>query len=195
MMNEFWTTLLNSPVIATVVETILLCGLVLWLQHIYNKKLEQHKEQVQKKIDEHQIQFKYWHEEKSKAIKEFYYSAVLLYQEMKDYHIISKRFATNMTVGIQSDLEERMNRILQSNNASYRNWTCLRLFLKNEELLVSDSFFSKGHSIFKSLSSQYKQKDYTIDSQKIERELDEILTLIEELRKKLQDILKAHEAK
>lgn len=194
-MNETLTTILNSPVIATVVETILLCGFVLWLQHIYNKKLEQHKEQVQKKIDEHQIQFKYWHEEKSKAIKEFYYSAVLLYQEMRDYQIISKKFAINMTVGIQMDLEERMNRILQSNNTSYRNWTCLRLFLKNDELLISDSFFSKAHSIFKSLSSQYKQKDYTIDSEKIEREIDELLILIEDLRKKLQDILKSEETR
>ena len=50
-MNEFWTTFLNSPVIATGVETFLLCGVVMWLQHIYNKKLEEHKTFIQHDCD------------------------------------------------------------------------------------------------------------------------------------------------
>jgi len=181
-MKDFLIQALNSTVGERLADCLFVCAIVMLVQFFYNKKLA-----------EHQTRFKYWHEEKAKAIKEFYYSAVLLHQEMKDYHAISKKFAKKMTVGIQTDLKERLKHIIQSNNTSYRDWTCLRLFLKNEELSFSDSYFFTAHSVFKSLSSQYKQENYTIDNEKIERELDEMSQEVESLREKLQAILKVQD--
>ena len=72
-MNEFWTTVLSSAGAAALASSVM-SGIIttvasVWIQHVYDKKLEEHKAEVQKKIDEHQIQFEYWHKEKAKAIK------------------------------------------------------------------------------------------------------------------------------
>ena len=198
-MNEFWTTVLSSAGAAALASSVM-SGIIttvasVWIQHVYDKKLEEHKAEVQKKIDEHQTKFNWWYEEKAKAVKEFYYSAVMWYQEMRDFRSIAKGFATNIPLEIQNDLAKRLSQIIQMDNSSYKNWTFLRLYLKKEELLITDRFFSKGHSIFKDIGDQVQKMDFLSEGDKIDHDLTEMLFLVEEIREKLQDILKVQEVK
>ena len=198
-MNEFWTTVLSTAGAAAcasaIVSGVITAVASIWLQHIYDKKLADHQAKVQKTIAEHQTKFNWWYEEKAKAVKEFYYCAVMWYQEMRDFRSIAKGFATNIPLEIQNDLAKRIDQIIQMDNSSYKNWTFLRLYLKREELLITDRFFSKGHSIFKDIGDQVQKMDFLSEGDKIDHDLTEMLFLVEEIREKLQDILKVQEVK
>lgn len=198
-MNEFWTTVLSTAGAAACASAIV-SGVItsiasIWLQHVYDKKLEEHKEHVQKKIDKHQIQFEYWHKEKAKAIKEFYYSAVMWYQEMSAFRAVSQMYVASPTAAIQQRLNLKMERVLQLNESAHRDWTYLRLFLEKEELLISDHLFTKGGTVFDDIGSQYQKDSYALKKETMEKELKEMIIVIEDLREKLQDILKVQEAK
>ncbi len=191
-MNEFWTTILNSPVIASLAECALLCGVILLLQHIYNKKLEEHKAEVQKKIDEHQTRFNWWYQEKAKAVKEFYYSTVILCREMRDFHVVIQNAKNNSSATVE-DFKKRADRIIQLNISSYRDWKCLQLFLEDKYLEIADPFFLKSGSIFEFFFNQMTQKDFTPNKEKINEEIKKMSIIVEELRKQMREILKIQE--
>lgn len=181
-MKEFLLEALNSAVGERLADCIFVCAIVTLVQFFYNKKLA-----------EHQTRFKYWHEEKSKAIKEFYYSAVLLYQEMREFRVIGQSFAFRFTDRIQKELNERIDRIFEFHNTATRNWICLRLFLKEEELTIADSYFSKENSLFNSLANQINHRNYTLNEKKIDKDLIELSNIVEDLREDLQAILKVQD--
>ena len=198
-MDISWTTVLcsfiGSIVASGVFSGVVACILGAYIQHKNDKRLAYYKSEIQLILDEHQTKFNWWYEEKAKAVKEFYYSVVMWYQEMRDFRSIAKGFATNIPLEIQNDLAKRLSQIIQMDNSSYKNWTFLRLYLKKEELFITDRFFSKGHSIFKGIGNQIEKMDFLSEGDKIDHDLTEMLFLVEELREKLQEILKIQEAK
>lgn len=181
-MKEFLIEALNSAVGERLADGLFVCAVVMLIQYFYNKKLA-----------EHQIQFKYWHEEKAKAIKEFYYSAVLLYQEMREFRVIGINLGIKGTVGIIEELNKRIDRIFEYHNSANRNWICLRLFLKNEELTIADSFFAKERSLFTCLADQNNHKNYILYGKTIDKDLIELSDIVEDLRENLQAILKVQD--
>lgn len=198
-MDISWTTVLcsfiGSIVASGVFSGVVACVLGAYIQHKNDKRLAYYKSEIQLILDEHQTKFNWWYEEKAKAVKEFYYCAVMWYQEMRDFRSIAKSFAPNIPVEIQNDLAKRIELIIQMKDSSYKNWTFLRLYLKREELLITDHFFSKGHSIIKDIGNQIKKTNFLSEGEKIDHDLTEMLFLVEELREKLQEILKIQEAK
>lgn len=198
-MDISWTTVLcsfiGSIVASGVFSGVVACVLGAYIQHKNDKRLAYYKSEIQLILDEHQTKFNWWYEEKAKAVKEFYYNAVMWYQEMRDFRSIAKGFATNIPEEIQNELAKRIEHIIQMENSSYKNWTFLRLYLKREELLITDRFFSKGHSIFKDIGDQVQKMDFLSEGDKIDHDLTGMLFLVEEIREKLQGVLKVQEVK
>lgn len=194
-MDISWTTVISSLVASGVFSGVFACILGACLQRRNNKELEVYKAEVRKSTDEHQIQFKHWHEEKAKAVKEFYYSAVMWYQEMSAFRAVSQMYVASPTAAIKQRLNIKMERVLQLNESTHRDWTYLRLFLENEELLIADRLFDKGGAVFDDVGSQYQKNSYSLKKETMGRELKEMISIIEELRQKLQGILKAKKVK
>lgn len=197
-MDISWTTVLcsfiGSIVASGVFSGVVACILGAYIQHKNDKRLAYYKSEIQLILDEHQTRFSWWYQEKAKVIKDFYYSTVILYREMRDFNVIAKN-TKEITDRTKKDLEEKINHIIQQNTSSYRYWKSLQLFLKEEELSLADVFFTKSVSVFEGFVSQITHNNLSLDREKIDREIEEMSTIIDSLRKKLQDILKVQEVK
>lgn len=113
---------MNSPVGANIANSIFVCVFVLLLQHFYNKKL-----------DEHQIRFKNWNEEKIKATKVLYAKACDLACSMGRLHFAESNSPKN---GENSKEEETKDLKKQADLCYERmvnSWLKLRLFLDEDE--------------------------------------------------------------
>ena len=78
------------------------------IQCIFDKKLANHKAEVQKVIDEHQIRFKYWNEEKIKATKELYSNACDLACSMGRLHFAESNSSKN---GVNNNKKNKLHQM------------------------------------------------------------------------------------
>ena len=117
------------------------------------------------------------------------------YQEMSAFRAVSQMYVASPTAAIKQRLNQKMECILQLNESTHRDWTYLRLFLETDELLIADRLFTKGGAVFDEIGSQYQKNSYAFKKETIEKELKEMISVIEELRKELQGILKAEKVK
>ena len=138
MMNEFWTTVLSTAGAAAcasaIVSGVITSVASIWIQHIYDRKLEEHKAEVQKKIDEHQIQFKYWYDEKAKAIKELHSNAGELFYSLCTLHVIESKGPQQWDSNKREEAENELKKqICLKMQTTINEWIKLRLFLNDNE--------------------------------------------------------------
>lgn len=190
MMSEFWKTVLSSPVIASFAETLGICAFVLLLQHIYDKKLAKHKAQVQKKIDEHQIQFKKWHEEKANAIKSLYGSMTELNYTYIKFAFEDPVLFRNSSVSNRTKIvQERAFYLHAESDKCFKEWAQKRLFLGKEEDALIQQFFFKSSEIDGFCIDYINNNDLDTLEQNTKVVLEEMSAILKDLRKSFQDIL------
>ena len=147
-MKEVLTTLLNSPVMASIVEAGLVCICISWLQNRYNKKLEEEKALIKQDCDirleryrvefnqmlsEHQTRFDCWHHEKAKAIKDLYTNACDLYYALFFLQAFEKVYGNRIAEESVKERKRRRNEISSLRLKVRKDWYYLRLFLDDEE--------------------------------------------------------------
>ncbi len=193
-MNEILTTILNSPVIASLAECALLCGVILLLQHLYNKKLEEHKADVQKRIDEHQIQFKNWHEEKAKAIKSLYGSMTELYFTYVKFAFEDPVLFRNSSISNRTKIiQERAFYLHSESDKCFKEWTKQRLFLGTKEDALIQQFFLRSSEIDGFCLCYINDDDLDALEQNIKAVLKKMSAILKVLRTGFQDILQGKE--
>lgn len=125
-MNEFWTTLLNSPV----ANSAFTCIFVLLLQHLYSKRLANHKKEIQQLLDEHQIRFEYWHKEKFRAMKKLYTDASNIYYMVNSLHNADNEYSLQHDKELrEKERNDLLNKLDSFIEKPLRDWNKNRLFL------------------------------------------------------------------
>lgn len=133
---------------ASIVEAILVCICISWLQNRYNKKLEEEKALIKQDCDirleryrvefnqmlsEHQTRFDCWHHEKAKAIKELYTNACDLYYSLFFLQAFEKLYGNRIAEESMKERKRRRNEISSLRLKGRKDWYYLRLFLDDEE--------------------------------------------------------------
>ena len=194
-MNEFWKTIISSPVIASFAETFGICAFVLLLQHIYDKKLAIHKAQVQKKIDEHQIQFKNWHEEKSDAIKSLYGSMTELYFTYVKFAFEDPVLFRHSSISSRTNIvQERALYLHAESDKCFKEWSKRRLFIGKEEDALIQQFFLRSSEIDGLCINYINDDDLDALEQNIRVVLEKMSVILRDLRNRFQDILQGKES-
>lgn len=137
-MDISWTTVLcsfiGSIVASGVFSGVVACVLGAYIQHKNDKKLADYKSEIQQMLDEHQIQFKHWHEEKAKAIKELYADASELYADLNYLQSVETdpvwRVDKNNQEQARNDFR---NQAVLCMKKTVEDWSKLRLFLESNE--------------------------------------------------------------
>ena len=198
-MKETLTTLLNSPVIASIIEALLVCFVISRLQHKRNKELEEEKALIQQDCDirlekyrfefnrilsEDQIRFGYWYTEKAKAINAFYKAISEIHSLMQI--ILSKEQAD---VCSQEDREELYANLSAQRKEYKKEWAYLKLYFDKQEEELIECFISEENKFFIKylINKTINDRDsFVRDGKKI---LDDISSIMEALRQQFQRIL------
>ena len=193
MMNEFWTTVLSTAGAAAcasaIVSGVITSVASIWLQHIYDKKLADHQAKVQKQIDDYQIRFRYWHEEKAKAIKILFNDFVNMYSVLLKLMICAQDYD-----GSDSAIIER-SKLLQEYALSLEqgstDWMRLTLYL-NDKSNQDISSFIKKQRVFSDLYVLCVKNNNMDDViKKGDNILSEISVKLGDLRKQFRETLLA----
>ncbi len=108
----------------------------------YELKLEANKKDFQRVLDEHQIRFKYWYDEKSKAEKSLYSSlSEMYYSYVKFVHedTVFLKYSNNSD---RVRLTQEMIDYLQGiSEKCFSNWLKQRLYLDDEEDAIINKLF------------------------------------------------------
>lgn len=194
-MKEFLTTFLSTPVGATIVDNFLVCTFVLFLHLLYDKKLVNHKAQVQKMIDEHQIQFKNWHEEKSDAIKSLYGSMTELYYTYVKFAFEDPVFFRNSSISNRTKIvQERAFYLHAESDKFFKEWTKQRLFIEKDEDDLIRKFFHNTSEIDGLCIDYINDDDLDALEQNIRVVLEKMSDILRVLRKRFQDILQGKDS-
>lgn len=119
-MKEFLIEALNSRVGERLVDCLFVCVIVVVIQYFYNKKLA-----------EYQIQFKYWHKEKAKAIKTIYNNFTDLSTCLQT--LLSYEKNDNGSKDIIAQKTEAMKSLTSITKKSFEDWHMLNLYLDNKD--------------------------------------------------------------
>lgn len=204
-MKEFWSAVQSSGLASV------LGGLVVWIfcqvvyafitaktNHKYNKDLEEEKALIQHDCDirleryrlefnqllsEHQTRFKYWHDEKAKAIKELYVDACELYNSLYYLQLFKKLYGKlSLEEKRKRGLDERINKILIQRVEVEKKWYKLRLFLNNEEDNAFSDFKDKVKDWHNVLAERDDQKNVKEIYEKGEECISDMKEVMENLR-------------
>ena len=164
MMNSIWT------IIGSVGTSLIASGGLVWLcrewisarltksiQHEYDikledfknrihfeyeLKLESNKKDLQRVLDEYQIRFKYWYDEKSKAEKILYSSlSEMYYSYVKFVHedtVFLKYSNPSERVRLAQEMIDYLQGIMEK---CFSNWLKQRLYLDDEEDAIINKLF------------------------------------------------------
>ena len=161
------------------------------IHYEYDLKLESSKTDFQKVLDEHQTRFKYWHDEKAKAIKELHSNAGDLFYSLCYLHGAE---STPQHQWVNNDKEEVENelkkQVFLNMQKTINEWIKLRLFLNDEEDSVFKVFNDKTQMWFKVLLNPDSEQriKYIEDNQAIM--LKDIEDVLNKLRTCFQASLK-----
>lgn len=104
------------------------------IHYEYDLKLESSKTDFQKVLDEHQTRFKYWYDEKAKAIKDLYSNACELYYSLYFLQLFEWLHGNRSSEEwIKKERKTRKDQITALKLKVKKDWYILRLFLDDEE--------------------------------------------------------------
>lgn len=104
------------------------------IHYEYDLKLESSKTDFQRVLDEHQTQFKYWFDEKTKAIKELYANAGNLYCSLSYLHVAESNSPKQWSVNDQEKIEDELKKqVAFFFEKVINDWLKLRIFLSDDE--------------------------------------------------------------
>ena len=153
------------------------CAIVMLFQYFYNKKLA-----------EHQIQFKYWYDEKAKAIKELHSNAGELFYSLCTLHVIESKGPQQWDSNKREEAENELKKqICLKMQTTINEWIKLRLFLNDNE----DSVFKEFNNITQMWFEVLNAPDSEQRIKYIENNQVAILTDIESVLNKLRTIFQA----
>ena len=108
----------------------------------YELKLESNKKDLQRVLDEYQIRFKYWYDEKSKAEKILYSSlSEMYYSYVKFVHedtVFLKYSNPSERVRLAQEMIDYLQGIMEK---CFSNWLKQRLYLDDEEDAIINKLF------------------------------------------------------
>ena len=207
MNSEFWTTLLNSPVMAAIVEAALVCFCILRLQSKKNKELEEEKALIQHDCDirleryrlefnqllsEHQTRFKYWHDEKAKAIKGLYFTIQELFCSLTEFLFTFNEFKKHgLDQKREAILEEKYSLFDSAHDNAYIEWLKNKLFLDEKEDAVIECFFKECSQFVQNYINYRKNHKADAFVEKGFNVLEKTKTVLPGLRKAFREALNA----
>ena len=175
-MKEFVIEVLNSAVGERFADCIFVCAIVTLVQFFYNKKLT-----------EHQVQFKSWHEEKAKAIKILFNDFVNMYSVLLKLMICAQDYDGSDSAIIERSklLQEYASSLEQGNT----DWMRLTLYLDDKSNQDISSFIKKQR-VFSDLYVLCVRNNNMDDVIKNgDNILSEITVKLGELRKQFRETL------
>ena len=161
------------------------------IQFEYNLKLESSKMDFQKVLDEHQTQFKYWFDEKTKAIKELHTNAGDLFYSLCYLHTIESNPSQQWGDSNREEIEKELKQHVYLNmQKTINEWINLRLFLDDNEDKVFKEFSDITQMWFRVLLNPDSEQriKYIEDNQLIM--LKDIESVLNKLRTCFQASLK-----
>ena len=206
-MNISWSTVFSS-----IVASVGACTFLGWLcrewisarlhksiQHEYDIKLEDFKSRIhyeydlklesskmgfQKVLDEHQTRFKYWYDEKAKAIKELYSNACELYYSLYFLQLFERLYGNRPPEEwIKKERKIRNDQITTIKLKVKKDWYILRLFLDDEE---DNAFVEFGNEI-----NDWSKILFDIDNENRAKEIKENGNVLVDDMKKVLDKLRS----
>lgn len=134
-MSEFWTTVLTTAGAAALASSII-SGIItsaanIWLQYRYDRKLEKVKADVQAMLDEHHIQFEYWHKEKANAVKTLYRDFTELSSSLQK--VLACEKADNKNDAVIKRETMAMHYLTSITQQSFDDWRVLSLYLNDAD--------------------------------------------------------------
>lgn len=195
-MNDICTTLLNSPVIASIIEALLVCFVISRLQKKNNKELEEEKALIQHDCDirleryrvefnqilsEHQTSFTIWHQEKADATK-------IIYKELTELYYLLQRLLEMGKKKIEHHCSEKefnefADTVVAQGRQCNKAWMFLRLYIDKKEDDLFCDFLSKVHDYLILYISSVEKSDInslTNDGEKFISQMAYILNLLRE---------------
>lgn len=143
-MDVSWSTVICSvtgSIVASGIFSGVFSGVVAKIiQCTFDKKLANQKRDIQKMLDEHQIQFKYWHEEKAKAIKDFYSLMSDIYYEMRCFYNLDEKPLNERNDKTKLKLLEQIQVIAQLDKSLCKSRSLLFLFLEEDDDSIINKF-------------------------------------------------------
>ena len=207
MNSEFWTTLLNSPVIASIIEALLVCFVISRLQHKRNKELEEEKALIQHDCDirleryrlefnqllsEHQTQFKYWYDEKAKAIKGLYFSIQELFYSLTEFLFTFNEFKKHgLDQEREAILKAKYSLFESAHDKAHIEWLKNKLFLDEKEDVVIDCFFNGCAQFVQNYINYLNNHEEDAFVEKGFNVLEKTKTVLPRLRKAFREALNA----
>ncbi len=201
-MDVSWTTVICSvtgSIVASGIFSGVFSGVVAKiLQCIFDKKLVDQKKDIQKMLNEHQIQYKYWHEEKAKAIRNFYGIIVEMCYELREY---KKWVDTPIEENdefyqkfLKGKIKEKTTIVSDLSKTLFTNWLKLRLFLDKEEDMLIDKFISREHSVIETIILNKNGIDLQQEQEKATIFLNEMVVIMNDLKKQFKKALMVKDA-
>ena len=130
------------------------------IHYEYELKLESSKTDFQTILNERQTRFKYWHDEKAKAIKELYEDACKLYFSLLSLHVFNRMHKDkDLEESQKNEWNEMRNTISTQKLNVANNWYLFRLFLNDEEDDAFNEFGKATNEWSKMLDKKYDQKE------------------------------------
>ncbi len=203
-MNEFWTTVLSSPVIASIIEALLVCFVILRLQHKNNKKLEEEKALTKLDFDirleryrvefnqilsERQTSFTIWHQEKADATKKIYKELTELYYLLQRLLDMGKKKIEHRCS--EKEFNEFADTVVAQGRQCNKAWMFLRLYIEKKEDDLFCDFLSKVHDYLMLYVSSVEKSDINSLTNVGEKFLTQMTLILNLLRESFRENLTA----
>lgn len=198
-METFWNSLIYVATVlffsaVIIVREWLSARLQKNVQIEFDAKLESVKAEFQKQLDEHRTQFNYWHMEQSSAMKKSFEDICDLYSNQKYLQMVETAPTWKENKNQETARSILKEKIILSLDEAAQGWLKARLFLEDKDDVKVGAFHLKTGNLFYYLFNPENPKSIEIIEKNREEVLQDLETIMENLRKSFQNTLRYYSA-